>query len=652
MVTTLEDIQVGKYPKIAVCILYIALSWQKLTAGQIERNDKVENWKDAGVISTGVSPHVRITPIPIHAVEMREGFWKPRMEANRKASLPALLKLLEENGVVDNFRLVSKRKTGVRRGPYFTDSDLYKWMEAAAWTLQSSSDPALHKLLDDVIDEVVAAQCEDGYLNTFFTGDLAEQRFRNLGDEHELYCAGHLFQAAVAHYRSTGQTKLLDAATRYADYLVRTFGPGKNENVDGHPEVEMALIELYRTTGKRPYLDLAGFFLTKQDFTHKTSVQGHAVRAGYLGCGGVDLFAETGDAATKAAVLSQWRDMGFAKVYITGGVGARGAGEAFGDPYELPNETAYSETCAAISNGMWSLRMLGLSGDAQYADMMERVLYNGFLSGVSLDGTHYFYVNPISCMRDYKREPWYGCTCCPPNVERTFASLPGYMYGISKDGAWVHLYDNSRVEWRLTSGIKFSIEQETRYPWDGKVVIKVSPAAATEFALYLRVPSWCRKAAVKVNGKSMSGVASGGYFKIQRIWEPTDLVEMDMDMPVELIESDPRVRENLGSVAIQRGPVVYCVENIDNPGIPVRDLAVAPKASLKTEFQPALLGGVETIVFKGSYLPEGTDRGPLYRPLDAYKQVKEKEALITAIPYYAWANRGLSRMVVWIPLKR
>ncbi len=606
------------------------------------------NHKQAGLLAVSGSRQARVIPAPIGSVTMGDGFWKRWMDANRTQGIPALYRQLEEHGVIENFRLVSGRATGERKGPYFTDSDLYKWMEGAATALESTPDAGLRELLETVIDEVAAAQRPDGYVNTFFTGAIADERFRNLGAEHELYCAGHMFQAAVAHYRATGETTFLDVATRFADYLVKSFGPGKIEQPDGHPEIEMALIELFRVTGEREYLDLAGFFLRKQDFGRDGQISGHAVRAAYLVGGAADYYLETGEKEAREAAEGLWRDMATGRVYITGGLGARHAGEAIGDRYELPNESAYAETCAAIANGMWNFRMLAYSGEARFADMLERALYNNVLSGISLDTTHWFYVNPLACFGEHRRLPWYGCTCCPSNVVRTLAAIPGYMYGVSREGVWVHLYDDSRLDGVLPDGRKIVLEQKTDYPWDGKVEITVSPARPSEFSVFVRIPGWCRKAGAKVNGEAVGGVKPGSYLEIRRPWTSGDRILLSLDMPVEMVESDPRVRSNLGSVAVQRGPVVFCAESVDNPGLNLRDLALKSKPSFRSSYRADLLGGVVTISARAANTPEEAERGPLYRPVGSFRPESE-DVNVTLIPYYAWANRGDSHMVVWMP---
>ena len=608
----------------------------------------------AGVVA---SEKTRLRSVPIGAVEMGEGFWKARMDRNHERGIPRLLEHLEDHGVVDAFGIVSGRKTSRAKGLYFRDSDLFKWIEGASLALQTYDDPELQSKLDEIIDEVIAAQGADGYLNTFFSGELADQRFRNLAVEHELYCAGHLFQAAVAHYRGTGDDKLLNCACRYADYLADYFGHDKHQGVDGHPEVELALMELYRATGKRYYLELAEYFLSQWDFANKQEVDGHAVRAMYLCSGGADYFAETGDAAYGEAVHRLWNDLVQRKMYITGGVGSYYAGEAIGWAYDLPNEHAYAETCAAIASAMFSYRMLGITGEAKYADEMERALYNGVISGVSLDGTAYFYQNPLACYRDYQRQEWFDCTCCPTNMVRTLAAIPGYMYSTSDDGVWVHLFDNSEVNWHLADGTPFTLKVETNYPWDGKVEITVGLDAPKEFTLFVRRPGWCREYSVdyatydttSVDSATYdSGIAGiGCYISIHRFWQPGEHVQLELEMSSNDVMCDPRVRENHCRIAIQRGPLVYCAESIDNAH-GIRDLEAGTTRET-TELRPDLLGGIVTITRDGFTTKQFRGKSPLYVHLGTYPDRREEiPTTITLIPYYAWANRGPSEMTVWM----
>jgi len=616
------------------------------------------DWERQGVTHTARSPHCRLGDVAVSAVTMGDGFWRPRMRTNAEESLPALLRLLEDHGVVDNFRRLSGRKQVERRGLLWTDSDLAKAIEAAAFVLQSNGSPALRYELEAIVDDVIAAQGDDGYLNTWFADDRAGGRFTRLGSDHELYCAGHLIQAAIAHYRATGKPAFLDAVCRYADYLADTFGPGKHEGFDGHPEVEMALVELYRTTGKAAYLELARFMLEQQQFTAKQTLEGHAVRAGYLCAGAADAYAETGDPAALAALERLWSDLLAGKLYVTGGVGARHGGEALGLPYELPNLRAYAETCAAIALIYWGWRMLAISANAEFADVLERALYNGFLSGVSLSGTEYFYVNPLECLDGYQRQAWFECTCCPTNVVRMIASVPGYLFSSSPDGLWVHLYDTCHLDARhgLTGACgKAGLEMRTRYPWEGTVELTLRPREPAEFTLHLRIPGWCERATVQVNdGSARSVRMPGPYLPLRRRWAPGDTVKLDLDMPVVALEADPRARENRGCVALQRGPVVYCFESVDHPGSELLDLKLrlGPRREgygLVAEEAPGLLGGVTVLRGKGLAPPQGQPRGPLYRPRGTKVVTGDREIAVTAIPYYAWANRGPSQMLVWAP---
>lgn len=603
----------------------------------------------AGVID---GRNTRLRYVPVSAVNMREGFWKTKMDLNHKHGIPKLLQHLEYHGVVENFMRVSGRKNVERKGPYFTDSDLYKWMEGAAFDLQTYEDPKTKADLDRIIDEVAAAQGEDGYLNTFFQFEIFNERFRNLPAEHELYCAGHLFQAAVAHYRATGEDKLLNVACRYADYMVSVFGYDKRQGVDGHPEVEMALVELYRVTGKKEYLDLAEYFLTQLNFKGNDNLGGHAVRALYTCCGGADYYAETDDPGYKAAAEMMWEQLVTGKMYVTGGVGSRYAHEAIGEMWELPNRRAYTETCAAIANVMFNYRMLAIDGEARFADVMETALYNGVISGVSLDGTSYFYMNPLACYGPYQRSEWFGCTCCPTNMVRTLASLPGYMYSISDEGLWVHLFDNSNVDYKLADGTAFKLDVSTNYPWDGNVQMKVGVDAPKQFTIFVRIPGWVRNPELTVNGEKL-GVAltPGSYAAIKRTWEDGDTIGLQMNMPVTLVECDPRVRENYGSVAVQRGPVVYCVEGVDNPSISIPDLELA-SADFTASFTLDTLGGVVTISGTGLTTDSKASHGPLYRPVGEVEPAAMHETPITLIPYYTWANRGNSQMTTWMPFKK
>jgi DUF1680 family protein len=480
---------------------------------------------------------------------------------------------------------------------------------------------------------------------------------------HELYCAGHMFQAAVAHHRATGEERFLDAACRFADYLWERFGPGRRAWYPGHPEVELALVELYRDTGRKEYLDLACAFLDRNEHVDPQRISGHAVRALYYACGMADCFAETGCRGYHDILESHWRDMTRARMYITGGVGSRHKGEMFGQEFELPDLRAYAETCAAAANVFWNWRLLTLGGEARFADLLERTLYNGFLAGVSLDGRRFSYVNPLACTGRPQPDPWYewarrdayrrqeffDVTCCPPNVLRLLAALPAYFYTTSAEGVWVHLYGPSKVRWHLPDGRPLALEQQTDYPWSGDVRLELLPGTEDEFSLFLRVPGWCACAEVSVNGNPAKQTPEpGSYLELRRTWSAGDLVHLHLEMPAVFVESHPRVSSNRGRTAIQRGPLVYCLEGHDNPGCDLFGVRVDTSCSLRRRRQQSTLGGVALIEARGMAERDEEDRGPLYRPLGSGEPARWEPVDLTAIPYYAWANRGPAQMTVWL----
>src|SRR3954468_3232564 len=545
-------------------------------------------WQDQGVINTANSPYAKLHSVPVHAVTIAEGFWSKRRTTNVERSIPSMRQELEDHGRMDNFRRLVGKSSEPQKGPYFSDSDIYKWIDSVGWALQSDSLPELRRKTDSMIREVVAIQEPSGYLNTYYQGDRVALRMSQHDQEvgHEMYCLGHMIQGAIAYYRATGDTTLMDAGQRMVDnFVLPNYGPGPNQKpiISGHPEIEMALIELYRTTGKRQYVELAGYILHGDDrwtidpqhikymfcgipFPSRTKLEGHAVRAMYACCGATDYYLETGDPTYWKTLNTLWNDMTTTKMYVTGGVGARSEGEAFGNAYELPNAQAYGESCAAIGNMMWNWRMLAATGEAKFADVIERALYNGINSGMSLDGTLYCYRNPLAfdpSTGEKIRNPWYDTTCCPPNLERTLSSLPGYFYSTSSDGIYLHLYDNSELDWHLENGTALKGGQKTNYPWDGDVDISVTPLEASEFTLYLRIPGWTEHTQVAVNGKPVSGSNAGQYLPIRRRWSPGDTIHLQFDMSPFVLEANPRVVEDTGRVALQRGPLVYCLEQID-----------------------------------------------------------------------------------------
>ncbi len=628
--------------------------------------------RSAPVVDTSRSPHARLRPVPANAVTLSDTFWEPRRKINRTVTLPSQYRHLEETGRLDNFRRASGKKTGIPfQGIYFNDSDVYKWLEAAAWTLATHDDPALAAMVDAVVTEIEVAQQADGYLNTYYMLERAEQRWSNLRDMHELYCAGHFLQAAVAHHRATGDDRLLNVACRLADCICAVFGPeeaGKRAQSDGHEEIEMALVELYRVTGDAKYLRQAQFFIDvrgrgaisgssyHQDhkpFRELDEMIGHAVRMVYLDCGAADVCLETGEAALKAAMDRQWDNMIRRRIYVTGGLGARYEGEAFGKDYELPNERAYTETCAAIGSVMWNHRMLAIASEARYADLIEHTLYNAVLPGLSLDGQAYFYQNPLRDDGKHRRQPWFGCACCPPNVARLLASLPGYFYSVDDRGIYAHLYAEGTAQITLPEGRTVGLTQHTRYPWEGDVRLTVEGEGV--FSLFLRIPAWCGEgsaaAALEVAGEP-SGVTltPGTYAEVRRAWTPGDTIHLRLPMPVRRIECHPCVAENAGHVALQRGPIVYCVEQADNLGVDVHDLALPADAELRPEWRADLLGGVVTLRGTAQTAPPDTAwEGRLYRTVGAPAfSTPGNSVSLTAIPYYAWANRESGPMQVWI----
>ena len=635
-------------------------------------------WKNQGVLNLVKSPYAKLRNVPVHAVTVTSGFWAARRQTNVEKSIPSMENLLQANGRMDNFLRLAGQSDASQRGPVFSDSDVYKWTEAAGFALESADLPELRTMADKIIKEVVAVQEPSGYLNTYYVGDRAKDRMTPEVQRwgHELYNIGHLLQGAIAYYRATGDSTLLEAGIHFVDgFLLPNFGPGPDKKpiFSGHPEIELALIELYRTTGDKRHLELAGYILQGDDrikvphrgyvyhfcgipFTSRTHLEGHAVRAMYACCGATDYYLETGDQAYWKTLNTLWDDLVNHQMYVTGGVGARSDGEAFGDPYELPNFTAYGESCAAIGNMMWNWRMLAATGDAKYADVIERALYNGINSGMSLDGTLYCYRNPLGfdpSSGDHIRNPWYDVTCCPPNLERTFASLPGYFYSTSSEGLYLHLYDDSVLDWHLENGTALKVQQKTKYPWNGVGDITITPEKPVEFTLYLRIPGWSDHTQVKVNGKAVSGATPGQYLALRRRWEPGDVISVKFDLTTHLVAANPRVVDDYGRVAIQRGPLVYCLEQLDQPeGVALRDvrLDVNQKSSapFQEEFRDDLLGGVLVLKCMGALYDRSSSTAGLYfryRP-----ETSEKHATtLTFIPYYGWANRAATPMQVWTP---
>lgn len=634
-------------------------------------------------------------------VNINDEFWSKYIDLIRDVVIPYQWDALndripdaEPSHAIENFRIAAGEAEGEFFGMVFQDSDVAKWLEAVGYSLAAHPDPELEKIADETIDIIVKAQQADGYLNTYFTIKEPDKRWANLQECHELYCAGHMIEAAVAYYEATGKRKLLDAMCRFADYIDSVFGsePEKLKGYPGHEEIELALVKLYRATGEERYLKLSKFFIDergkepyyfdierekrkkvhhwpffrrfdrKYAQTHlpvreQTTVEGHAVRAVYLYSGMADVAIETGDETLINACKKLWDNATSRRMYITGGIGSSAHGEAFTFDYDLPNDTAYTETCAAIGLVFWAQRMLRLGPDSKYADVMERALYNGVLSGISLDGKRFFYVNPLevwpeSCEKrnDKKhvkitRQKWFGCACCPPNLARLLASLGGYIYSVIDKIIYTHLYIGGEGEVELDNG-KIKITQETQYPWDEKVYMRILTDQEKEFTLGLRIPDWCRNAKISINGEVVDAENKlvNGYAMINRVWKDGDCVELILPMPVLRIKTNPLVRENVGKVAIQHGPIVYCLEEADN-GPNLHEITLPEEAELKVEFDKDLLDGVCIITAEAERISHTTWGDELYR---ADICIQSNPARVKFIPYYAWANREPGEMTVWV----
>jgi DUF1680 family protein len=627
-----------------------------------------------------MSSHIRyqITPVPFSAVKIDDAFWSPRLETNRRVTIPYNFKKCEETGRIDNFAKAGGLMAGEHEGIFYNDSDVFKVIEGAAYTLSLQADPALDAYLDDLIAKIAAAQEEDGYLYTARTinpehvsaGREGLTRWSNLRVNHELYNVGHLYEAAVAHYQATGKRTLLDVALKNADLIDRVFGPDKKRDVPGHQEIEIGLAKLFHVTGEAKYLNLARFFLDERGHAHgrelysnhdhlgymqdhkpvvdQDEAVGHAVRAAYMYSGMADVAALTGDAAYIKALDRIWENVVSKKLYLTGGIGALHRGEAFGENYELPNATAYAETCAAIANILWNQRMFLLHGEAKYVDVLERTLYNGFLSGVALSGDLFFYPNPLAADGQYTfnkgaatRSPWFDCSCCPTNVARFIPSLPGYIYGHQADQIYINLFVSGQGHVQL-AGNTVSISQQTAYPWQGGVKITVEPEQPAEFTLHIRIPGWARNqplpsdlyryldqseepVPLALNSTPVEYQVIQGFAQIRRRWRAGDVVELNLPMPVRRVVSHDQVKDNMGRVALERGPLVYCVEAVDNGGR-IDHIHVSDETEFRTEHRPNLLNSITVIQAQG-------------------------QGVFTAIPYYAWSHRGLGEMAVWLAHK-
>lgn len=633
-----------------------------------------------------------IQPVTFTSVKLNDHFWLPKIDVNRTVTIPASFARCESTGRVKNFVMAAEHKGKFCTVYPFDDTDIYKTIEGASYSLAVYPDPKLSAYVDSLITIVGKAQEPDGYLYTARSIDPVhpqswagpERWVNEQKASHELYCSGHLFEAAAAHYLATGKRNFLDIALKNADLLVRTFGPDKRHVAPGHEIVEMGLVRLYRITGKADYLNLAKFFIDQRGIKaynkHSDNVyengtyfqddkpvidqdeaEGHAVRAMYLYSGMTDVAALTGDTAYLEAIDKIWNNMVGKKMYVQGSIGAVGDGERFGANYELPNETAYNETCAAIGSVFWNERMFLLHGDSKYIDVLEKTLYNGLISGVGLDGKSFFYTNAMQVSNsltfpdlERSRSGWFTCSCCPTNLVRLLPSIPGYMYAQNGSDAYVNLFISSTAN-LMVDGKPVTISQQNNYPWDGGLIFNISPKSATQMNLRIRIPGWsqneaipsdlysyeqssAQKIEIKVNGSPVDYQVEKGYAVISRKWNKGDKIEMNLPMNVQRVIANDNLKDDHGKVALQRGPIMYCAEWKDNGGL-AGNLIMPKDAAFDAAFEPDLLNGVMVIKAKVKSVN-----------IDATGQnINTETKTMTAIPYYAWANRGEGEMTVWFP---
>lgn len=630
-------------------------------------------------------------------VKINGGFWGDRQVVNRDRTIPAIYHQLEITGRTDAWHVHGENdpRHDHRVVHKFWDSDLGKWLEAVGYSLLNHPDPALEQQADEVIRRIEAGQLPDGYLNSYFTVIEPDQKWRNLRDWHELYDAGHLIESAVAYYQATGKRTLLDVLSRYVDHFDKLLGPneGQKHGYCGHPEVELALVKLYRETGEQRYLNLAKYFVDERGqqpnffdieaqergddptkfwattyrycqahvpFREQTTATGHSVRAAYLYTGVAGVAKETGDASLLDTSRKIWEDLTSHQMYITGGLGPAHANEGFTFGYDLPNETAYAETCASISLVFWAKSMFDIDPDSRYTDVMERALYNGVLSGVSYEGSQFFYANPlasypyvnphdhfsgINTEKHYRRKDWYDCPCCPPNLARVVADIGEYFTSHSDDTVYIHLYNPSSARISLAGG-DVQIDQQTNYPWAGDVNFTVQVEHPTSFTLALRIPGWCKDFSLTLNGSAVDAQVVNGYAQINRQWNSGDSVGLSLAMPVERIAAHPNVRHDAGCIALQRGPVIYCLEEADN-GANLANVSIPRNTPLSAEFDANLFGGMSVITGQAIRNEPVEWSNGLYAPQSSLKY-DNTPISFKAIPYAFWANREPGEMRVWI----
>jgi len=646
-------------------------------------------------------PFNKLVHIPFHQVQINNSFWSKRQKVNREVSIHLQLDKLEKDHHIDNFRVAAGFKKGIQRGEFYFDSDLYKWLEGASYILHFHNDTNLKEKVDGVVELIERSQTKQGYVNTFYSTRFMDKIFTNLFIMHELYCAGHLIQAAIAHYKATGEKVLLNVAILFADLLVRIFLGGKRKGVPGHEEIEMALIELYRITENDKYLELAEDFINRRgkikglrtyvlnqylnvlftislakkmnrrfeksielkecekkeeseavefvkglNITHfikflreslngnyiQTNIPirdayepvGHAVRAMYLYCGISDLYSEKGDEKLLNALGKIWLKMVKARIYITGGIGSVRGTEGFGKDFALKNEDSYSETCAAIGNMMWNLRMLNITGHCKYADLIEKLLYNAMLVGQSIDGKKYSYDNPLKSFGKEERQEWFLCACCPPNIARVIASIGGYIYSTSKNGIWIHQYIGSTTNVEMNGKI-IEITQKSEFPWNGNIKIILKLNKSLKFSVFLRIPHWCNETSLMLSNEKYHGsLTPGKYVEIIRNWMNNDFIEINFRMEPLLLESDPRIKNNRDKGVLSYGPLIYCLEQRDNKQFDIFNVKIPKNQTFQVNYEPNLFDGINII------------RGTI-----------STDEIFAAIPYYSWNNRGPTKMQIW-----
>ena len=643
----------------------------------------------------------KLTTLPLNQIAIGDPFWKPYMELVRNHVIPYQWEALNDriekaapSYCIRNFRVASGKEEGEFGGFVFQDSDVYKWLEAVAYSLMWHPDAELEKTADETIELIASAQQPDGYLDTYYIINGLEKRFTNLMDNHELYCLGHMVEAAVAYYKATGKDRFLNVACGYVNCVEAHLGtePGKIPGYPGHEVSELALVALYGITKDERHLKLAKYFIDQRGTSplffdeeekrnnntchwndtymkkqyyqagkpvrDQDKAEGHAVRAVYLYSGMAEVAAATDDASLFEACERLFNNISQKQMYITGSIGATEHGEAFSFDYDLPNDTVYAETCAAIGLVFFARRMFEITKDSRYTDVMERALYNGIISGMSLDGKKFFYVNPLevnpeASLKDYfkkhvkvERQKWFGCACCPPNVARLLSSIGGYAYEQNDSELYMNLFIGGSIQTAFGGGSQ-TLQVETGYPWNGSVCLKVEAGEPFDAAIAIRIPGWCEKYVLKVNGEAVCGELEKGYAVLRRTWSTGDTVALEMEMPVQLVEADPRVREDAGKVAVMRGPLVYCLEEADN-GCLLQDLSIGEDAVFEPKFEEKLLNGVMTLTTEGRRLSrEGWNGDMLYRH---YRGRQAERQQLKLIPYYSWSNRTPGEMLVWLRL--